>query len=70
MDGLLMKYFVLKPSGRDEYASASRRAMCAYADAIEATNAGLAHDLREWAGRELAVVNAGRSLEGKHDRRG
>lgn len=31
MDGLMMKYFVLKPRGNDAYAAASRAAMHAYA---------------------------------------
>jgi hypothetical protein len=31
MNGLLMKYFVLKPAGDDRYAAASRKAMRAYA---------------------------------------
>lgn len=52
MDGLLMKYFVLKPHGDDRYALASRVAMRAYARIIAQENPALAADLHEWAGRE------------------
>jgi hypothetical protein len=51
-DGLLMKYFVLKPNGDDEYAYASREALRAYADSIEDVNPLLADDLRSWVRRE------------------
>jgi hypothetical protein len=51
MSGLLMKYFVLKPTGDDAYAKASRSAMRKYADAIAAENADLAADLRDWVSR-------------------
>lgn len=54
MDGLLMKYFVLKPAGNDRYAAASRRAMRAYADFIQAENPVLSDQLRDWARREGA----------------
>lgn len=56
MDGLLMKYFVLKPSGNDIYAAASRRAMMAYADVIWEENPQLANELRDWSFREHAKV--------------
>lgn len=52
MDGLLMKYFVLKPAGSDKYAAASRGAMRRYADLIVGENPGLAGDLRKWADAE------------------
>jgi hypothetical protein len=52
MDGLLLKYFVLKPAGKDRYAQASRRAMRAYAGLIAEENPALAQELREWADRE------------------
>ena len=52
MNGLEMKYFVLKPSGTDAYAKASRIAMKAYANHIEAINKDLCDDLRNWADRE------------------
>lgn len=54
MTGLEMKYFVLKPGGKSPYSHASRSALYAYADAIEEENEPLAHDLRAWAGREVA----------------
>jgi len=46
--GLKMKYFVLKPSGDDAYAKASRDAMLTYADSIKAENFDLASDLILW----------------------
>ena len=52
MDGLLMKYFVLKPKGEDAYADASRRAMRAYARRIHRENPELADQLRDWADSE------------------
>lgn len=52
MDGLVMKYFVLKPGGTDAYARASRRAMRAYADAIRGENPALSDQLRAWADDE------------------
>jgi hypothetical protein len=53
MDELLMKYFVLKPAGKDQYAAASRAAMRRYAKVIAATNPTLASDLHSWAEREF-----------------
>ena len=47
-DGLHMKYFVLKPEGTDAYAKASRKAMRAYATAIQSTNPQMCDDLRVW----------------------
>jgi hypothetical protein len=47
-----MKYFVLKPKGKDVYAIASREAMCRYADEIEGDNPRLADELRQWVTRE------------------
>ena len=47
-----MKYFVLKPSGSDAYAKASRAAMRAYANHIASENEELCDELREWADRE------------------
>ena len=52
MTGLMMKYFVLKPSGNDAYAIASRKALQAYAQAIAEENGELAQDLLKWAERE------------------
>lgn len=50
-EGLQMKYFVLKPGGGgfDPYTIASRDALLAYADSIEAEDRRLAEDLRAWA---------------------
>lgn len=53
MSGLMMKYFVLKPSGDDAYAKASRAAMRAYASHIHDVNYKLCVELREWADREV-----------------
>lgn len=51
MMSLKMKYFTLKPDGQCPYAEASRQAMKAYADSIEAHNEFLAKDLRNWANK-------------------
>lgn len=51
-DGLMMKYFVLKPKGDDPHALASREAMRVYADVIEESNPTLAAELRTWVTRE------------------
>ena len=56
MDGLIMKYFVLKPSGDNEYAMASRRAIKMYAKTIEKTNGKLATELRDWMLKEDSAV--------------
>lgn len=53
MNGLQMKYFVLKPHGDDAYAKASRAAMRAYANHIAEENKLLCDDLREWADSEM-----------------
>ena len=45
MNGLAMKYFVLKPSGDDVYAQASRNAMRVYAKHIQVENVELSHDI-------------------------
>ena len=58
MDGLKMKYFVLKPKSNAEddiYAHASREAMKTYADVIEPVNPDLALELRVWRQRESWV---------------
>ena len=52
MDGLLMKYFVLKPEGDNPHAEASRAAMLAYADAIKPHNRKLCDELTQWVIRE------------------
>lgn len=46
--GLIMKYFVLKPSGKDIYGKASRAACEAYAKEIKDHNPELYHDLMQW----------------------
>lgn len=52
MDGLLLKYFVIKPKGNNIYAKASREAMFKYAEVINETNPIFANDLIEWATKE------------------
>ena len=54
MDGLIMKYFVLKPRGDDIHAAASRAAMRTYATMIQKDNLELADQLRAWADNEQA----------------
>ncbi len=62
--GLLMKYFVLKPAGIDLYAQASRRAMRTYAALIDLDNPEFAKELREWADAEFAIaIDAGMHAE-------
>ena len=53
MDGLQMKYFVLKPESKDDndYAFASRMAMRAYAANIKHKNPQLAKGLHNWVDR-------------------
>lgn len=58
MDGLKMKYFVLKPRGGDAYAKASRAAMEAYAKVIDDENPVLAQQLKMWATDEKIVANS------------
>lgn len=53
MEGLKMKYFVLKPSGKNPYAIASRKAMIAYAESIHEENWKLATDLMKWVTDEI-----------------
>ena len=48
MNGLKMKYFVLRPVKDDDHAFASRMAIRAYAANIRKTNPQLAKDLNEW----------------------
>ncbi len=52
---LEMKYFVLKPKGKDAYAKASRQAMLAYAMHISLTDIELEKKLVDWALREEAA---------------
>ena len=60
-EGLLMKYFVLKPSGNNIYAKASREAMRKYAEAILPVNQTFADNLKEWVLKEEDLVK--RSVE-------
>lgn len=48
MEGLKLKYFVLRPDKDDEHAFASRMALRAYAVCIRKTNRQLAEDLNKW----------------------
>lgn len=48
MEGLKMKYFVLKPKGETPYHNASRMAMLAYAKAIDDENPKLKQELINW----------------------
>ena len=48
MQGLDMKYFVLKPAGRGPAGQASRLALRTYAEEIRGENPGLADDLIAW----------------------
>ena len=50
--GLYMKYFVLKPCGKDIYAHASREAMKKYAEIIKPENNLLANELILWINKE------------------
>jgi len=52
MNGLQMKYFVLKPAGNGPYAIASRNAMLAYAEEIQDENRDLFLDLVKWVSDE------------------
>ena len=56
MNGLIMKYFVLKPKGNDAYAKASRAALSKYADWIIEENSDLALDLKKWV-IDLTTLN-------------
>jgi hypothetical protein len=58
MDGLLMKYFVLKPKGNDIFAKASRMAMRKYAEVIKDENPQFSAELREWADQANAEAYA------------
>ena len=64
------KYFVLKPSGDDQYAVASRNAMETYAKCIEDENPDLSFWMRNWIIDEKhAASNRAleTSFEGKDD---
>lgn len=59
MNGLEMKYFVLKPRGafEDPYAKASRAALKAYAESILEENPQLYGDLEKWRIQEQGKAN-------------
>ena len=59
MNGLEMKYFVLKPEGNDRYAAAARKAMRAYAHHIGVENTLLARDLLKWSHDETVKMQIG-----------
>jgi len=67
MNGLEMKYFVLKPRGSDAYAVASRAALESYASAICDANPNLSRELREWATSETNLDRIVRQTEGFRD---
>ena len=46
--GLSLKYFVLNPTKESPYGEASRKALLAYAKAIESEDLNLSHELRQW----------------------
>ena len=48
MNGLIMKYFVLRPSTKDSHGLASIWAIRTYAKDIEKENSQLSKELREW----------------------
>lgn len=48
MEGLVMRYFVLKPEGNGDHEFASRMALRAYAANIKGINSELARDLTKW----------------------
>jgi len=54
--GLGLKYFVLNPKSKkkeDKYASASRKAIISYANAIRFENRSLYNELKTWVDQEL-----------------
>ncbi len=60
MNGLELRYFILKPSGKGQSGKASRAALRRYADLIQDENPILAQELHEWANREqIKAVEAG-----------
>lgn len=67
VNGLQMKYFVLKPKGSDTYARASRCALEEYATVIAGENPVLARDIRNWIDQER---NAAIAEETGRDRAG
>lgn len=60
---MMMKYFVLKPKGKDAFAAASRAAMLRYSDMIKAHDPQLAEQLYQWATTEAAEAHPGMAGE-------
>lgn len=56
--GLFLKYFVLNPTKDGPYGQASRKALLAYAEAIDQENPVLAHELVSWARQTEAEIKA------------
>jgi hypothetical protein len=52
MEGLKLKYFVLKPAGTTLHAYACREAMRVYANVIEQENPVFAKEIMEWVDHE------------------
>jgi hypothetical protein len=59
-EGLFMKYFVLSPTKKSPYGTASRVALLAYASTIRSTNPILAQHLTLWIDR----IEAGLGITG------
>lgn len=63
---ILLKYFVLKPGGTNDYARASRTAMRVFATEIEQSDPRLSAQVKQWAyDEERKIVT-----EGKHETTG
>jgi len=58
MVGLFLKYFVLSPTKNTPYGAASRKALLAYAEAIDGENPKLAFELQSWARHAEAKATA------------
>lgn len=60
MDGLQMKYFVLKPKGKGLHAQACRQAIREYAKIIQKENSKFASELVNWMNheREAALIES------------
>ena len=57
MEGLIMKYFVLKPAGNTPQSVASRQAMLLYATHIKKVDPLFAEDIYRWVQHEQIVSN-------------
>lgn len=57
MDGLLLKYFVLRPKGIDAHAQASREAMLAYSNRMSYSNPLLAGEIASWVKKEQSEAD-------------